>query len=204
MTEKEKKIFAFMTTRLNRLKTLPDNKCRAELAELRHGIGHAPGELPMLWGAFLSDLPEELYGWNGDPSDAQWAVYIALTMFALHQQGHDISSDMMHKSGARFGSAVRMLAPTFDESNDDLKRIRNRFNKILTAADMPELSHHLRGMINLLSKDGIKLDYADLAVDLCRFAHPENKSKVMLKWGQDFCRLSKDETNNDDNDKDNE
>ena len=43
-----------------------------------------------------------------------------------------------------------------------------RFNKVATASDMRELSNHLRGMVNLLSSNGIKLDYADLAVDLYR------------------------------------
>ena len=33
---------------------------RAALAQLRRGIGHVPGELPQLWGAFLSGMPEEL------------------------------------------------------------------------------------------------------------------------------------------------
>ena len=32
-----------MKRKLERLKTLPENQRRAELAELRHGIGHAPG-----------------------------------------------------------------------------------------------------------------------------------------------------------------
>ena len=69
---------------------------RAELAELRRGVGRAPGEKPMLWGTILTNLPEEFYGRNGEPSRAEWAIYIALTMFALHQQGHDIKTECMH------------------------------------------------------------------------------------------------------------
>lgn len=93
MTEKEIRITAFMKRKLERLKTLPENQCRAELAELRHGIGHAPGELPAIWGAFLTDLPEEFYRNDGNASPGEWAVYTALTMFALHQQGHDFRSE---------------------------------------------------------------------------------------------------------------
>lgn len=37
MTEKEIRITAFMKRKLERLRTLPENQCRAELAELRHG-----------------------------------------------------------------------------------------------------------------------------------------------------------------------
>lgn len=49
-------------------------------------MGRQPGDLPALWGALLADMPEQLQGSNG-PSKAEWAVYTALTLFALHQQG---------------------------------------------------------------------------------------------------------------------
>ena len=81
------------------------------------------------------------------------------------------------------------------EDEDKLKRIRARFNKIATASDLPELNHHLRGVINLLSGNGIKLDYADLAVDLYNYSYAEGRTKVRLKWGQDFCRQIKNDEN---------
>lgn len=191
MTEREKKIAAFMKRKSEWLKQLPENACRAELAELRHGIGHAPGELPALWGAFLTDLPEEFYRDSGEASAEEWAVYTALTMFALHQQGHDFKSEWMNTDGKRFGTAARALAV----NDDELKRVRARFTKIATSSSMPELNHHLRGMINLLSGKGIGLDYADLAVDLYNYGYPEGRTKVRLKWGQDFCCQSKNEEN---------
>ena len=43
----------YAAQQLHRLQALPDNQRRAELAKLRRGIGHAPGELPELWGSFL-------------------------------------------------------------------------------------------------------------------------------------------------------
>ena len=177
MTEKERRITAFMKRKLERLRTLPENQCRAELAELRHG--------------FLTDLPEEFYRNDGNASPGEWAVYTALTMFALHQQGHDFRSEWMNEDGMKFGASVRKLA----KDEDELKRIRARFNKIATASDLPELNHHLRGVINLLSGNGIKLDYADLAVDLYNYSYAEGRTKVRLKWGQDFCRQIKNDEN---------
>lgn len=194
MTEKEIRITdfrKFMRQKIERLKDLPENQLRAELAELRHGIGHAPGELPAIWGAFLTDLPEEFYRNDGSASPGEWAVYTALTMFALHQQGHDFRSEWMNEDGMKFGASVRKLA----KDEDELKRIRARFNKIATASDLPELNHHLRGVINLLSGNGIKLDYADLAVDLYNYSYAEGRTKVRLKWGQDFCRQIKNDEN---------
>ena len=51
---------------------LPENQRRAELAKLRRGIGHAPGELPDLWGGLLQGMPASFYGTNG-PSHEEWA-----------------------------------------------------------------------------------------------------------------------------------
>lgn len=183
-----KKIRSYMTGRLKWLQALPENLKRAELAELRRGIGHIPGDIPTLWGAFLTGLPEELYSKDGEASHAEWAVYTALTMFALHQQGHDV---WMHEENKRFGCAVRELAPTSNDGDDDLKRIRSRFNRIATASDMLELANHLRGMVRLLSAGkGIQLDYVQLACDIYDYAlSSESRSHVRLRWGQDFCRI---------------
>ena len=127
----------YATQQLHRLQALPDNQRRAELAKLRRGIGHVPGELPELWGSFLLEMPESFQG-RSAPSAAEWAVYLALTLYAVHQQGND---QPMNRPG----------------------------NTLATAEEITEISHHLRGMIQLLSaaKDGgIPLDYPQLAADL--------------------------------------
>ena len=204
MSEKGKKVSDYMQDRLKRLGELPDNTRRAVLAELRRGVGHIPGDIPALWGMFLDEMPEELSEDIDNarrytpgvysPTEAEWAVYIALTMFALHQQGHDPGTEFMHKEGERLGIAARNLAPTPDDSDDELKRVRARFSKISTSSDMKELSNHLRGMINLLSGKNIQLDYADLAADLYDYAFPERRAGIRLKWGEDFSRRLKNKT----------
>ena len=96
----------YATQQLHRLQALPDNQRRAELAKLRRGIGHAPGELPELWGSFLLEMPESFQG-RSAPSAAEWAVYLALTLYAMHQQGNDRP---MNCPGNTLGRAVRQLA----------------------------------------------------------------------------------------------
>ena len=92
--------------RLHWLWALRDNQRRAELAKLRRGVGHAPGDLPELWGSFLRGMPEDFQGRSG-PSHAEWAVYLALTLYAVHQQGND---QPMNRPGNTLGRAVRQLA----------------------------------------------------------------------------------------------
>ena len=166
---KTQDVRTYTEQRLRRLQTLPDNQRRAELAKLRRGVGHRPGELPELWGSFLLGMPEGFQGNNG-PTAAEWAVYLALTLYAVHQQGND---QPMNRPHSTLGRAVRQLAERNTSAGQDWTEasVLRRFNALATAEEITEISHHLRGMIQLLSaaKDGaIPLDYPQLAVDLHR------------------------------------
>ena len=76
-------IHDYVAGQLSRLWSLPKPQRRARLAELRRGVGHQPGDLPALWGSFLQELPKELWGRETaagecrEPSEAEWAVYLA-------------------------------------------------------------------------------------------------------------------------------
>ena len=164
---KTQDVRTYTEQRLRRLQNLPDNQRRAELAKLRRGVGHRPGELPELWGSFLLGMPEGFQGNNG-PTAAEWAVYLALTLYAVHQQGNDRP---MNCPGNTLGRAVRQLAERNTSAGQDWTEssVLRRFNALATAEEITEISHHLRGMVQLLSaaKDGaIPLDYPQLAVDL--------------------------------------
>lgn len=161
-----------------------DNVLRAALAELRRGVGKKPGDVPQLWGYFLQDMPEEFFG-DKEPSKAEWAVYTSLTLFALHQQGKDPKSDTMNREGYSFGTAVNKLV----HNEDERERVARRFYAAATASSMDELSHHMRGIIQLLRGEGIPLDYPMLAADLYRYQFNSLVSNVRLKWGQDFYRI---------------
>jgi CRISPR system Cascade subunit CasB len=158
------------------------------LAELRRGIGKSPGELPQLWGYLLESMPEEFYG-NKEPSYAEWAVYTSLTLFALHQQGKDVNTELMQKEGQSIGAALSCLV----HSQDDLERISRRFKTIATSSSVDELAYHLRGAVQLLKSEGIGLDYSKLAGDIYRFQFPNLASNVRLVWGQDFYRRREEE-----------
>ena len=173
----------YMENRLRWLQTLPEHPRKAQLADLRRGVGHAPGELPELWGAFLQEIPEKLQGKNDEdtPTKAEQAIYLALTLYALHQQGQTVS---MYKEGEGLGKAARLLVPSGQEPGES--SIQKRFNMLATATQMPEISHHLRGMIQLLRANGIPLDYVQLAADLYDLQIPEAIPCVRLRWGRDF------------------
>ena len=151
------------------------------LAELRRGIGKKPGELPQLWGYFLESMPENFYG-DKEPSRAEWAIYTVLTLYALHQQGKSLETDVMYQEGQTFGKAVANLV----HNENDKERVIRRFNTIATATSIEETVHYLRGMIQLLRNENIGLDYSVLAGNIFLYQFPEFSSQVRLKWGQDF------------------
>lgn len=181
-TEIRKAVYAETARRIEHLlRHRETGSGKATLANLRRGIGKAPGELPELWGIIFRDMPEELLSQYGNPSPAEWAIYIALTMFALHQQG---TAEPVHTEKLSLGRAYGKLRK--EQTEEEEERLLRRFNQVVTASDLPELSHYLRGMIQLLRADGIGLDYARLASDLYLYQSPQTRMRVQLKWGQDF------------------
>ena len=169
---------------------------RADLANLRRGVGKKPGDIPELWGLLFRGFPEELMSKTGEPTWAEWAVSGALTCYALHQQG---SVRGAYAEGQRLGLAIRKLAGNDEEG---IKAVQRRFNAFATAQSMPECMHHLRGLVQLLRSKDIPLDYVDLAGDLYEFQTPDGAARVRLRWGQDFYRISFLNDDNNENRKD--
>ena len=159
---------------------------KAELAELRRGVGHMPGELASVTGILLEVLPEKYFGFGNNPSYEEWAVYIALTLFAVHQQSNDIENELMHQQGESIGKAIAGLIR--DENDRD--RIIKKMTIILKSKDVEDLSYHLKSMIYLLRSGNIKVDYADLAQDIYKFQIREYTDSVRLKWGREFYRYA--------------
>lgn len=182
-----KEVEAFTRKKITRLLSQSKENTKA-LAELRRGIGKIPGEIPQLWGYYLESMPEEFYG-DTEPSRAEWAVYAALTLFALHQQGKDPQINPMQKDGQSLGAALSCLV----HGENDRERIIRRFNTIATASSVEELFHYMRSAVQLLRGESIGLDYSKLAGDIYCFQFAELTSNVQLKWGQDFYRNKLDE-----------
>ena len=172
-----------------------ESATRAMLAKLRRGIGKPPGSMPELWPVTLDGLPEPLAGKTGGPTKGEWAVYTALTLFALHQQGKELKGKPMCREGESLGASVHHLI----KSDDDEARVKRRFDAAATSQGPEEFAHHLRGLIQLLKSEDIPLDYPALAEDLFLFQFPEARDSVRLRWGRDFYRNSNKEDGNQEN-----
>ena len=160
---------------------------KAMLANLRRGVGREPGELPQLFGILLSDMPEDFWSKSGTATKEEWVCYTALTLYALHQQGYDAKSQHMHTDeGVSLGKAMYKLAASYDGDPNAEQRVVQKMRILATSADVKELSHHLRGIVQLLKANGISLNYKRLSGDLYEMQSPDGTRKVCLRWGQDF------------------
>lgn len=158
-----------------------DSGAVAALARLRHGVGRAPGDLPDL---LVHTHHDDFMPTRGDdPTRAEVAVHTALTHFALHQQSQ---AKAMHVRGRGLGAALRSL-DTIHELPEALLR---RFRILGTAEGLTELTHHLRGAVQLLRQAGTSLDYGLLADQLVTWQYPDGPSRVRLRWGREFYRTT--------------
>lgn len=185
-------VYEFVGWKLNMLQR-GDSWSKAMLARLRRGAGKAPSEVPEVWEVTMGGLPNDLTSKYDDlrsnTTPADWAIHIALTLYATHQQG---KANPVDKRGTSFASAMRAMAQGSNE-----EAIKKRFDAILTAEDLAELSHHARSMVQIIrsSEKPLTVDYSELARDLYWFQYPEGRSRVRLKWGRDFYRLYVQEDN---------
>jgi CRISPR system Cascade subunit CasB len=161
---------------------------KAALAKLRRGVGKEVGEIPELLEFTLPFNP--LMDNKRYEGMVEQAMYTTLTLYALHQQGivgHCVSTGLEQEdkttNNNSFGRAVRILV------NCDIDRemaITRRFDKVLTSKDISEFAVHMRGLIGLLKKADITMDYPSLATDLYWFQQAEFRRNVILQWGRDY------------------
>lgn len=132
----------------------------AALARLRRGAGKKPDELLDILEYTLD--PRLVVGWVSDePSPSERAVHVAMTLFAVHQQSR---GERMHRRGHGLGTALRALHPGDQRSLPD--PLLRRFRMLGTADSSAELTHHLRGAVQLLRAGAVPLDYGLLADQL--------------------------------------
>ena len=158
---------------------------KAMLAKLRQSVGRQPESNPDVWGILFDGLDERLLSRDGNLSDAEGAIYTALTLYAVHQQGKPVK---MNSGNDSFGAAIKKL---LNPDGSNAQAVKRRFDAMATAKDYIELSYYARGMVQMLKTKDIPLDYGQFASDLYSFHLPDTKNRVLLRWGEDYYRKEK-------------
>lgn len=187
---RSKEIMSFVNKKIYYLQQLDRSpQGNAEMAWLRRGVGKKPGEIPELWGLF-ENMPDDFIGYTKFPTKEEWSCYTALTLFGLHQQGMNISSQCMHVQDVSIGKSLRMLSDALGDDKAE-SRVLKQLNILSTSKNRDEYAYHFRRIINLLKSKSIPLDYGRLAADLYLLQCDEYTSNIKLHWARDFYKKQK-------------
>lgn len=165
-----------------------------QLAELRRAAGQEPGSYAPVWELEFEGMPNSLVGKNARdpaPSAGEWAVHVALTLYAVHQQSQETGMHVQGPNG-RLGAAVRTLVWKSPERYTNLApgEPPRRFAALVSAGSIEEVSHYLRQIVQILRGASVPLDYGQLACDVFDLQNPYRADAVRLAWGRDYARYA--------------
>lgn len=185
--------------RLQRGYLRQDSAAKADLAQLRRADPARDEQLLSVWAIAFADAPEELvsdetsFSDDEELSPAERAWVSALCLYATHQQS---KAEPMHVRGVGLGKAIRHLVNPVDADSRE-KPVMRRYHALTTANEMPELLHHLRGLVSLMRAEGVALDYVRLALDLYFLAFDSARTRVRLGWARDLTRSTRQQSADD-------
>ncbi len=167
----------------NRLVSRLDSaRTRADLANLRRGLGKEPGAVPQLWPTYTRLRAD------GAISDGLRAEHACLCLFGIHQQSH--SQPMHKKDGLGLGQAMRLYrlawTNTAPDRDPDVNAVDKRMAALASSTTFRELEEHLRRAVTLLRSEGIAIDYDRLCLELIRWQRPQYRSRVVRSWGSGY------------------
>jgi len=164
----------------------------AEVARLRRGAGRTAHALQDHWGLGGLDELAEILADGRTPvrrEHAEEAVYLAVTLWALHQQS--VRDRDMHDPEETLGRAVRGLMRAKNtgtsRADEELNEpVRKRLVRVGTAASIESVAVRLREIVLLLRDVRLPLDYGRLADQLYRWQSLPERAAVRREWGREF------------------
>ncbi len=163
--------------------TINTSQGKATLAKLRNSIGKPLSETVEVWPIVFEYLPEDFLVTDAKISAEEQSILTALQLYALHQQGGEVSVLMDSEDGYKnMGYSLKHI-----RKGDDIKSTDRRFNAMITSSSFEELTHHLRHLINLLKSRSseAKVNYAKLSEDLYWYLRG-NQEGLRLAWSRAY------------------
>ena len=193
MTEQPKPSVYSATNRIiKRIESLADSpSSKANLAKIRRTIGKPLNEVTEVWPILFDKLPEEFVSEYENPTSEEIAIYHAIQLYSLYQQGGQsfqrLSEHNEDNKKPNIGYYLSSL-----RKEDSTTTTDRRFNAMITSSTLEELVYHLHHMLSLLkSKSSYrKIDFAKLAEDLYWYQQ-NNQEIVRLEWARAYYSYNK-------------
>lgn len=170
---------------------------KAALSALRSSSRLNGNRAQKVWPVFLSNLNEKYLSKTGKATRAEMAVFVAVRMYALHQQSSDdcvfarkrySSADVTGvENGLELFEVLNQLSKV-EESRVALER---RVQALLGTTNFTAVVDQLIHLMQIIKgkKLRIRIDYARLAGDLYRFQLGYRQAnEVRLHWGEQYYR----------------
>lgn len=179
-------LYNFVTHKIHRLyggHNAGSSASKKELSDLRQAVGQDPAKNPLAWQYVLTgdeniDFPDNYRGRGDEASYGELATYMALTLYAVHQQSEQRN---MHTKDISFGYSIGQLVAKRTPS------IKKRFDALLQARNFSGIVYHARSLVQLLKQEELTFDYGRFTTDLYWLQHPRHRAKVITRWSRDFA-----------------
>ncbi|WP_262314597.1 type I-E CRISPR-associated protein Cse2/CasB [Lacticaseibacillus parakribbianus] len=169
---------------------------RAILASLRGASSLASPRAQAVWPLMLSAMPAALLSRTGEPTSSEAAIFTALRLFALVQQGRVTGgfaplgrgadpTAATESVGVSLFAALGAARPTVGSPEALDRRVR----AVLGASNFASVVDGLTHLVAILKGTKVipAIDYAQLAGDLASYQISfEQASRVKLRWGQAY------------------
>ncbi|MDD9380370.1 type I-E CRISPR-associated protein Cse2/CasB [Streptomyces sp. ZAF1911] len=154
----------------------------SDLAALRLGLTLSAGTVPQMWRHYRSKVDDSLAA-RGLVPDKLVAEHMALSLFAMHQQGQ---ARLMHARGVGLGQAARALHERFSTDGVD-----GRMAAAAQARSLNAVFFAVRGLVSQLASIGQPLDYTQVLYDLQSWPYPDSRARTVRAWGMTYHAYTK-------------
>lgn len=169
--------------------TKDQGSTKADLAQLRRDVGKSFEEAQNSWPIIMNQLSSWFfpqYDRNQSilPATSQMkAVYYALSLFAVHNQGWKANVRLKPEKDPSFGEALYLWVQGSEENE---ARLMKRLGILLSQKDMEGVYAKIRPIISLLKSKKIALDYSKMASDFYLCRSQRGIKSVTFRWMSDY------------------
>lgn len=174
---------------------------KAVLASLRHATSITSQQAQPVWPILMANLEKHQLSISGStsgvPTQVEVAVYSAVRLYAIHQQGINDHCVYAETGGEAKGIPLFSALANQRKHEDTRVALDRRVRMLLATTNVNSIINSLSHMVSILkaSDAKLKIDYSLLALDLYGLQlNHEHANKVRLRWGEQYYWVKKVDT----------
>lgn len=167
-----------------------DSPDKAVLASLRGATSLDSPRAIAAWPTLLGLIDQKYLSYDGKPTYAEIAIFTAVHLYAMHQQGQDhLVYGSTQGTSEQKGLSVFTALARLRADPDNRTAIDRRVYQLLAMTNLEAVVNSLTSLVGIIksSKLNEKIDYALLAENLFGFQLSyERANQVRLRWGEEY------------------